>query len=560
MKFCPECGSAVGNGKFCPECGHRLTLSDGGVQTERDEAELLAPFETVRHQNGKYAILALKNKSELIVEVPACVESIMDGAFMNSCVMKVTLPEGLVQIRDNAFAGCKDLVQINFPSTLIAIGTRAFSGCEQLDVAPPSSVRLGYNAFAFTAYNHRVVREEYERKQAEEERRRREAEEARRREQEERERDPEYCLQTAQSYEKSAQNHSLDKEKYYKNAFSMYCKAAQLGNAEGQFQVGRYYASGIAIERDDDEALRWYHKAAAQKHAVAERTIGYCYLHGHMTAQNKVEGIRWLKKAMEHGDTFVERQLWEIYFEHMSAVESMTESLEWWKKIAKNGSAMICRNLGDLYYYGKEVTRDYSEAVVWYRKAAEAGDAQARFVLGECYHYGRGVTIDHAQALKWYSSSGTPQARFMAGEHYYHGWGVPRDLKLANEWYRYGGPGCGTYWCDGEPYRDVYKERTAQAWARMGDIAWEEEDYSSAKGRYEEALKQGMNEVRERLGKCYGFMAEKYLRQGKINEASSACENAIKYGYSVSYSLREEIEKKKAASSSSWYRKCWGGG
>ena len=538
MKFCPECGSAVGNGKFCPECGHRLTLSDGGVQTERDEAELLAPFETVRHQNGKYAILALKNKSELIVEVPACVESIMDGAFMNSCVMKVTLPEGLVQIRDNAFAGCKDLVQINFPSTLIAIGTRAFSGCEQLDVAPPSSVRLGYNAFAFTAYNHRVVREEYERRQAEEERRRREAEEARRREQEERERDPEYCLQTAQSYEKSAQNHSLDKEKYYKNAFSMYCKAAQLGNAEGQYNLGRYYGGGYGgVERNIDESLSWYRKAAEQKHAPAMQALGHIYFHGHGVPENKNEGIRW------------------------------------WKKAAEAGEAWSASELGKLYYNGLGVTKDYTQAVVWYRKAAELGCREMNFLLGECYHFGRGVAVDHAEALKWYSLVDSPKAFFMVGEHYYHGWGVQRDLKLAKDWYRYGGPTRGHYWdSDAGERRYDYSGRLLKATMRLADIALEDKNYSLARQYYEEVMRYRSgnaeakleeyyraDDVSLRLGECYYHLAENYFNSGKISDADSACQSALKYGFSVPYSLRDQIEEKKKASSVSWYRKCWGG-
>lgn len=541
MKFCPECGSAVGTGKFCSECGYRLSLpEDNGVSRESartKEAELLEPFEVTKHQNGKYAILSLKNKSELIIEVPSCVESIMDGAFEGSCVMKVTLPEGLVQIRDRAFANCRELMQINFPSTLVAIGSSAFAGCSRLDIAPPQGVRLGWSAFEGTPYTVRTEREARERKQAEEERRRREAEEARRREQEERERDPEYCLRTAQSYEKSAPN-SYDRENCYREAFAFYSKAAALGNAEGQYNVGRYYGGGYGgVERNDEESLRWYRKAGEQGHALALQIIGSAYFHGRGVSEDRTEGIRWWKKAAEAGD------IW------------------------------AAGELGKRYYNGLDVTRDYAQAVVWCRKAAEGGNAESRFILAECYHHGRGVAVNHVEALKWYSLVDTPVAIFMAGEHYYHGWGVSRDLKLANDWYRYGGPKRGYYWDnDAGERRYEYRERLLKATMRLADIALADKNYSLARQYYEEVMRYRSgnaeanleeyyraDDVSLRLGECYYHLAEQYFNRGKISEADSACQSALKYGFSVPYSLRDQIEEKKKAQSTSWYRKCWGG-
>ena len=535
MKFCPECGSPVANSKFCPECGHRLVLPENGAAsaalTENREAELLAPFETIRHQNGKYAILMLKNKSELVVEVPACVESIMDGAFEGSCVMIVTLPEGLVQIRDRAFAKCTELVKINFPSTLVAIGNRAFAGCSRLDIAPPQNVRLGWSAFEGTPYTIRAEREARERKQLEEERLRREAEEARRREQEERERDPEYCLKTAQSYEKSAPN-SYDRENCYREAFAFYSKAAALGNAEGQYMVGCYYAGGTGgVERNAEESLRWYRKAAEQGHAGALRAIGSVYFHGYGVTEDKAEGIRWWKKAAEAGDVW------------------------------------IANELGKRYYNGLDVTKDYAQAVVWCKIAAEHGYAESRFMLAECYHFGRGVAVDHAEALKWFSLVDSPKAIFMVGEHYYHGWGVQRDLKLADEWYRYGGPNRGVEW-DSEvgQYRYEYRNRLLKATMRMADIELEGKRYSFAKDHYEEIMRCSssnaeaqleecyrVEDVSRRLGECYYHFAEQYFNAGKISEADSACQSALKYGFSVPYSLRDRIEEKKKVSSVSWY-------
>ena len=41
-------------------------------------------------------------------------------------------------------------------------------------------------------------------------------------------------------------------------------KKAESGDPEAQFQVGRAYEDGAAIEQNDELAVRWYRKAADQ--------------------------------------------------------------------------------------------------------------------------------------------------------------------------------------------------------------------------------------------------------------------------------------------------------
>lgn len=44
----------------------------------------------------------------------------------------ITIPEGIVAIKQNAFKGCKDITNVVFPKTLKRIGSCAFEGCESL--------------------------------------------------------------------------------------------------------------------------------------------------------------------------------------------------------------------------------------------------------------------------------------------------------------------------------------------------------------------------------------------------------------------------------------------
>ena len=64
---------------------------------------------------------------------------------------KVTLPEGLETIGDNAFASALDLSEINLPSTLKSIGESAFKNCKVDNFTIPAGVEyIGANAFLGT--------------------------------------------------------------------------------------------------------------------------------------------------------------------------------------------------------------------------------------------------------------------------------------------------------------------------------------------------------------------------------------------------------------------------
>ncbi len=118
-------------------------------------------FDIKKRQNGSYAVVALKDKSEMTVFVPEGVEDIGEGAFEGSDVIEVTLPEGLIKIGKRAFADCESLEKINFPSTLRIISDEAFSGCTSLDVDLPENIKVGADAFKGTLWEKEMLRRKY---------------------------------------------------------------------------------------------------------------------------------------------------------------------------------------------------------------------------------------------------------------------------------------------------------------------------------------------------------------------------------------------------------------
>ncbi len=66
-------------------------------------------------------------------------------------------------------------------------------------------------------------------------------------------------------------------KKDYTNALAWYRKAADLGNADGQFWVGYLYETGRGTDRNATEAAKWYQSAADQKTTAAMINLGLLY-------------------------------------------------------------------------------------------------------------------------------------------------------------------------------------------------------------------------------------------------------------------------------------------
>jgi hypothetical protein len=71
------------------------------------------------------------------------------GFFQNTNLTSVTLPDGVTDVMDLAFAGCVSLTNIIFGNSAPALGNEIFAGCSHLTsvTIPKGVTRLGYGAF-----------------------------------------------------------------------------------------------------------------------------------------------------------------------------------------------------------------------------------------------------------------------------------------------------------------------------------------------------------------------------------------------------------------------------
>ena len=168
-------------------------------------------------------------------------------------------------------------------------------------------------------------------------------------------------------------------------------KAAEQGDAETQFSLGRIYFFGRGVPQDHKQAAKWYRQAAEQGHTKAQFMLGEMYARG--------SGVPW----------------------------DYRETVKWYRRAAEAGDAGAHFKLGLMYEYGEGVPENEWEAEKWYREgvrryrtAAEQGDVEAQYMLGSMYRTGKGVSQDHNEAMKWLRMSaeqGCSHGSVQSGSH-----------------------------------------------------------------------------------------------------------------------------------------------
>jgi TPR repeat protein len=178
---------------------------------------------------------------------------------------------------------------------------------------------------------------------------------------------------------------------------------AKAGDAEAQYEVGHIFASGDkGIEKDDAEAAKWFRKAADQGNADGQYKLGFIFYNGQGVPQDYAEAMKWFRKAVDQGDADAQNALGAMYYHGYGVPKDYAEAMKWYRKAVNQGNAEAQSNIGGMYANGEGVPQDYAEAAKWYRKAADQGNADGQVGVGVMYQIGQGVPKDDAEAMKWY--------------------------------------------------------------------------------------------------------------------------------------------------------------
>ncbi|MFI3290237.1 MAG: DUF4328 domain-containing protein, partial [Opitutales bacterium] len=107
-----------------------------------------------------------------------------------------------------------------------------------------------------------------------------------------------YCLEEGRNYE----------------AFNLYKKSADQGNAVGQCSVANLYYTGEGVKQDYNKAFEYFEKAADQGNAEGQAGLGNLYYTGEGVKQDYKKAFEYFKKAADQGNAEGQALLGGFYY------------------------------------------------------------------------------------------------------------------------------------------------------------------------------------------------------------------------------------------------------
>ena len=142
--------------------------------------------------------------------------------------------------------------------------------------------------------------------------------------------------------------------------------------------VGHEYASGFDSAKDYTKAMQWYRKAADLGDAEGQYNVAGLYRWGDGVPKSVSEAEKWYLKAAEGGYSSAWNSLGDIYRDGAEGVEKdYAKAMYWYRKDADEGHSWSQYEVGQMYENGEGVSKSIPEAKKWYQKAADQGYQEA---------------------------------------------------------------------------------------------------------------------------------------------------------------------------------------
>jgi len=219
--------------------------------------------------------------------------------------------------------------------------------------------------------------------------------------------------------------------------------AAEAAQPQAQYELGTMLLSGIGVEKNPGEAMKWYRLAAKQNNADAQYALGKMLAEGIGGKRDKDGACEYFKKAAEQKHP-------EAAFEVAKIYESGDKAVAFYTEAAEGGVAGAQYALGKMFAAGKSVPVDLVKSSKYYRAAADQGDLKAQLTLLKIFFRIHNRTdVEDVQALMAFprpapgdifkyaqnaAENSEPLGQYYLGLCYSNGIGVEKNPSEAIAW------------------------------------------------------------------------------------------------------------------------------
>lgn len=163
----------------------------------------------------------------------------------------------------------------------------------------------------------------------------------------------------------------LDGELNSAEAFDLFLRVAEMGNAEAMTTVAFMYSVGDGVEKDMYEAMYWYRRAAELEFSDAMCNLGFLHIYGHGIPEDYPKGLQWIKKAVALKNSQAMCILAECYMNGWGIEENHKTAFEYFEQAANLGNQGAMMILGIMTLNEDDEHFDRERSQKFFQKSVE---------------------------------------------------------------------------------------------------------------------------------------------------------------------------------------------
>ena len=193
------------------------------------------------------------------------------------------------------------------------------------------------------------------------------------------------------------------------------------------YRLGSMNMSGTGTAVDLERARHYFEKAAELGNADALYGLGKLYLKPEFPDYDPAKAVEYLEESAAKGNAFAKYQLGKLLCQGELMPKNIARGLPLLEELAENGVTFASYLAGKVYLR-EEGWQDIKKAILYFRQAAEDGNSFAEYQLGRIYYFGNGVRVDQEKGLEYLKEAASHGNEYAANLLFtiqqQHTWGV----------------------------------------------------------------------------------------------------------------------------------------
>ena len=185
-------------------------------------------------------------------------------------------------------------------------------------------------------------------------------------------------------------------------AANWYRKGAELGDTEAMFALGVILAAGKAVKKNPEGAAQMFEQAARKGHPFAHYNLAQLFLSGNGKPENPFRAAQHLEYAAKKGIPQAQYDLATLYQRGHGVEPNAYNAAYWLRQAAEKGMPAAQLDYAVALLRGQGLNQDKPKIIEYLNEAAEKGVAGAQNRLAHIYNVGiQGTSRNPLLAAKW---------------------------------------------------------------------------------------------------------------------------------------------------------------